>query len=116
MTDALYRASDAGFSADWADAGLRGDCRDAFLGALPRSGKHALTGLTPALRAALREACRVAYRAGYATAVIETYQRHGATVDIDALLSVPQPGDTVIDLAARRRAKDGPVPETEQAE
>ena len=113
MTNALYQASDAGFSADWADAGLRGDCRDAFLGALPRSGKHALNGLTPALRVALREACRVAYRAGYATAVIETYQGHGATVDLDALLSAPQLGDTVIDLAARRRAKAGSVSENE---
>ena len=113
MTDALYQASDAAFSADWADAGLRGDCRDAFLGALPRSGKHALHTLTPALRAALREACRVAYRAGYATAVIETYQRHGATVDLDALVSNPEPEDKVLDIATRRGATGRPEPETE---
>lgn len=113
MTDALYQASDEAFLADWFDAGLRGDCRDAFLGALPRSGQQALSGLTPALRAALREACRVAYRAGYATAVIETYQRHGATVDLDALVSNPEPEDKVVDIATRRGVKGRPVPETE---
>jgi len=113
MTEDLYRASDAAFSADWADTGLRGDCRDAFLGALPRSGQQALNTLTPALRAALREACRIAYRAGYVTAVIETYQRHGATVDLDALVSNPEPEDKVVDIATRRGVKGRPVSETE---
>jgi len=113
MSNLLSQASDEGFLADWSGAGLRVDCRDAFLGALPRSGKHSLAGLTPALRAALRAACRIAYRAGYAAAVIDTYQRIGLTVDFEALVTAPQPEDKVIDLAARRREKDGAMPETD---
>lgn len=113
MSDLLYRASDEGFSADWTGAGLRDDCRDAFLRALPRSGKHALSVLTRPLRAALKAACREAYHAGYATATIDTYHRLGVMVNMDAYLSEQQAEDKVIDLIARRREKEREAPETE---
>jgi hypothetical protein len=79
ITNPLYRTRAEEFLADWAGGGLRGDCRDAFLGALPRSGKHALHGLTASLRAALKDACAAAYRAGYACAIFtECGHAHGS--------------------------------------